>query len=92
MIVSEDFGIPETLLELLSGAVLGCEQSKCDKVAHFKKFFSTFSGVTRKIIYFLDSAHSQTVEKVEKICIKWNFTPKNSNFRGDSVFGWDSEF
>ena len=30
------------------------------------------------------------VEKVEKICIKWNFTPKNY-FRRDSVFGWDSK-
>ena len=90
--VSEQLGIPGawTLLERLSGAVL--QQSKCDNVAHFYKFFSTFSGLTRKIIIFLESAHSETVEKVEKICLKWNLTPKNSNFSRNSNYHWDSVF
>ena len=49
-------------------------------IPYFYKFFPTFFELTRKIIYFLDSPHSETVEKVKKICIKWNFSLKNSNF------------
>ena len=36
-------------------------------------------GHNTKKKYFLVSAHSETVEKVEKICIKLNFNQKNSN-------------
>ena len=65
---------------------------KCSNIAHFYKFFSTFSGLTGKIIIFLESAHSETVEKVKKICLKWNLTPKNSNFSRNSNYDWDSVF
>ena len=61
------------------------------KLTLFYKFFSTFLGIIQKIIIFLVSAHSETVEKVEKICIKLNLNQKNSNFRMDSIFGWNSK-
>ena len=48
-------------------------------------------GIIIKIIIFLVSAHSETVEKLEKIYIKLNLNKKNSNFRMDSIFAGNSE-